>query len=509
MTTTEEAVGSATGVADLAPAGGIVVPRPDSCEQASSCDETADGDPAAATSGVRRLGPTRPIEEVRAERAARASRVSSVVITLGIVSLLTDISSESVAAVLPLYLTTALGLTTIAYGFVDGLMQGASALVRIAGGWAADRGDHPKWVAFVGYGLSTLTRVGLLFAGGLVAVTALVATDRVGKGLRTSPRDAMIAASSTPRNLGRSFGVHRMLDTVGAAVGPLLAFVVLWAIPDGYHTVFVISFGCAVVGLAVLGLLVPDLRPRRASWVADHQTRPARALPKCKGCTCDAVPGSMPGSVATSRPFSWRFVTEPGLRRLLLTAGALALLTVGDGFVYLVLQSRGGFATQWFPLMYVGTNVVFMVLAVPAGRLADRVGRARVFVGGHALLLGAYVCAGVGGTSAAATLAALGLLGGFYAATDGVLAALVGRMAPVTVRASAIGTAQTVVAVARMASSAAFGVLWYTVGRQPAILSVAVALLLAVPLGWLALRGLDHTAPADAVPPREADRALT
>src|SRR5665647_3123100 len=89
---------------------------------------------------------------------SRGGRVSSVIVTLGVVSLLTDISSESVAAVLPLYLTTALGLSTIAYGFIDGLMQGASALVRVAGGWAADRGDRPKWVAFVGYGLSALTR---------------------------------------------------------------------------------------------------------------------------------------------------------------------------------------------------------------------------------------------------------------------------------------------------------------------------------------------------------------
>jgi MFS family permease len=420
--------------------------------------------------------------------------VSSVVVTLGVVSLLTDISSESVAAILPLYLTAALGLTTIAYGFVDGLLQGASALVRIAGGWAADRGDNPKWVAFVGYGLSALTRAGMLVATGFLAVTALVTTDRLGKGLRTAPRDAMIAASSTPRNLGRSFGVHRMLDTVGAAVGPLLAFVVLWAVPDGYHIVFVVSFGFAVVGLAVLGLLVPRVRPRRAGWVEEHRSRETRSLPKCKGCTCDAVPG---GALA-SRPFSWSFLTDPGLRRLWAVAGVLALLTVGDGFVYLVLQARGEFATRWFPLLYVGTNAVFMVLAIPAGRLADRFGRARIFVWGHALLMGAYLLAGLGSASPATTLGALALLGGFYAATDGVLAALVGRMTPANVRASAIGTAQTVVAGARMLASTGFGVLWYALGRDRAILSVAVTLALAVPLGWLALRRLDAH-PADAV----------
>ncbi|MBU4215385.1 MAG: MFS transporter [Actinobacteria bacterium] len=462
-------------------------------------EQTAADQPVAectrpTTSGTRQLPPAtgRTAEEIRAQRAARNARVSSTVVTLGIVSLLTDISSESVAAILPLYLTTALGMTTLAYGFVDGLMQGASALVRIAGGWAADRGDHPKWVAFAGYGLSALTRAGLLLTTGFVAITSLVAIDRVGKGLRTSPRDAMIAASSNPKNLGRSFGVHRMLDTVGAAVGPLLAFVVLWLLPDGYHTVFVISFGCAVIGLAVLGLMVPDLRPRQASWLGAHQTRSERKLPSCKGCTCSD--GAVP--TLTERPFSWRFVTEPALRRVLIVAGVLALLTVGDGFVYLSLQARDGFATTWFPLLYVGTNIAYMLLAIPVGRLADRVGRAKVFVAAHAMLAGAYACAAVGGASATTTIAALALLGAFYAGTDGVLAAVVGQRAAPAVRASAIGTAQTVVAVARMAASSAFGVLWYTLGRQPAIVWVGVLLTLALPVCWFALRGIDRPGPA-------------
>ncbi|WP_426594503.1 MFS transporter [Cellulomonas sp. McL0617] len=426
-------------------------------------------------------------EELRAERAARRKKVSSVVVTLGVVSMLTDISSESVAAVLPLYVTTALGLSTLAYGFLDALMQGASAIVRIAGGWAADKGDHPKWVAVIGYGLSAVTRGVLLIASSFGALTAVVAFDRVGKGIRTAPRDAMITASSDPRALGRSFGVHRTLDTVGAALGPLLAFCVLWAIPDGYHTVFVISFGAAILGLAALVLLVPDMRPRRAAWITQHRTREERKLPKCKGCACD-----IPGVAPAGRPFSWSFLVEPGLRRIFLTAGGLALLTVGDGFIYLSLQSRDGFATKWFPLLYVGTNIAYMLLATPMGRVADRFGRARVFVFGHVGLAAAYVCAGIATASAYSTIAALVLLGAFYAATDGVMSALVGRLAPSSSRAAAIGTAQTVVAVARMAASAAFGVLWFTVGRGPAILSVAVLLACAIPVAWITVRRLDQ-----------------
>jgi len=439
---------------------------------------------------------------------SRTGRVSSTVVALGVVSLLTDISSESVAAILPLYVTAALGLSTVAYGFIDGLMQGATALVRIAGGWAADRGDHPRRVAFLGYGLSALTRAGLLVAGGFGAVTALVAVDRVGKGIRTAPRDAMITASSDPRNLGRSFGVHRMLDTVGAAAGPLLAFVILWLIPDGYRTVFVLSLGCAVLGLAVLGLLVPDVRPRRAAWLTQHQSRESRGLPRCKGCTC-AIPGLAPAG----RPFRWSLVTTPSLRRLMLTAGALGLLTVGDGFVYLALQAQGGFATQWFPLLYVGTNVAYMSLAIPLGRLADRVGRARVFVTGHVALLAAYLCASTSLDSAGLTVAALLLLGLFYAATDGVLAAIVGQVADASARGTAIGTAQTVVAVARMVASAGFGVLWYSIGRGDAMLTVAALLAVALPGCWLLVRRLDHgdaagPGPVEPISPDDADEVV-
>ncbi|TDC53134.1 MFS transporter [Jiangella ureilytica] len=394
-------------------------------------------------------------------------KVSSVVVTLGVVSLMTDISSEAVAAILPLYVTAALGLTTIAYGFIDGLMQGASALVRIAGGWAADRGDHPKWVAVAGYGLSMLTRAGLLVASGFAAITALVAVDRVGKGIRTAPRDAMITAASDPAHLGRSFGVHRTLDTIGAALGPLLAFIVLWAIPDGYTTVFVLSLGCAVIGFALLALLVPDTRPRRQAASKTAGAKPA------------------------GRPFSWRSVAEPRLRRLLVVSGVLGLLTIGDGFIYLALQSRDGFATQWFPLLYVGTNLAYLALAIPVGRLADRVGRARVLVLGHLALLAAYLCAGAATGVAGLTIAALVLLGVFYAATDGVLAALAGQLADTSVRAAAIGTAQTVVAVSRMISAAAFGFLWYGLGRGPAMLLMAAVLAVAVPACFVALRGLD------------------
>src|SRR6476620_6781824 len=146
------------------------------------------------------------------EGGKRSKRVPATVIGLVVVSLLTDISSESVAAILPLYITVVVGMGPLAFGFVDGIYQGISAVVRIAAGWWADRTDRPKSVAAVGCGLSALSRAGLLLVQGFWAITSVVAVDRIGKGIRTGPRDALIATASDPADLGRSFGVHRAMD---------------------------------------------------------------------------------------------------------------------------------------------------------------------------------------------------------------------------------------------------------------------------------------------------------
>lgn len=404
----------------------------------------------------------RPKTDPRADTGTSRTRrrVPAVVVTLGLVSMLTDISSESVAAILPLYLTTGLGLSVVAFGFVDGLYQGVSALVRIGGGYAADRGGRPKWVALGGYGLSCLARVAMLFATGLGAISTTVAADRVGKGLRTAPRDAMISAAAPPDRVGESFGVHRALDTVGAVIGPVLAFLILWAIPDGYHTVLVVSLAFAVLGVLLLALLVPDRKPGPAERAARREVR-------------------------------WRAVADPALARLLLVAGALGLLTVGDGFIYLALRDRDQFAVGWFPLLYVGTNVAYLALAVPAGRLADRVGRGRILVLGHLALAAAYLCVVAPGGGALLMVLPLALLGAFYAATDGVIAALAGRVVSPSVRASGIAAAQTVVALARLVSSIGFGLLWFAVGPQTALVVVGTALVVAIPVALVALAPLD------------------
>jgi MFS family permease len=393
----------------------------------------------------------------------RAGRVATTVLLLGVVSMLTDVSSEMVAAVLPLYLTAHVGLGYLAYGFVDGLYQGVSAVVRIAGGYAGDRGGRPKWIAAAGYGISALSRIALLPAQGLFAVTAVITGDRLGKGLRTAPRDALIAGASDPAMLGRAFGVHRTLDTVGAVLGPLAAFALLALVPGSYDSVFVTSFAFALVGFAVLVLLVPDLRT----------------------------------GAATARVGLRRVAREiggAGLRRPLAATALLGVLTIGDGFLYLAVQQRDDLAAGFFPLLYVGTNVAYLTLALPLGRLADRIGRARVLVGGHVALVAAYLAAGLPFGGLATTVVVLLLLGTFYAASDGVLAALVSRLVSAEARGSGIAAAQTVVALTRFTSAVAFGGLWMLIGPGRALLLLAALLAAALPVAWWLLRPAEVTA---------------
>ena len=196
---------------------------------------------------------------LRRSASRRAGRlpVSRTVVLLGLTSMFTDISSEMVAAALPLYLVFGLGLTPLQFGVVDGVQQGAAALVRVAGGFAGDRWQRHKEVAVLGYGVSTISRLLFLPVGAAwTALTAVVMLDRLGKGVRTAPRDAMISLSSRNEDLATAFSVHRAMDTAGAMLGPLVAFAVLALVPNGFDAVFVVSFCFGLIGLAILVMFV-------------------------------------------------------------------------------------------------------------------------------------------------------------------------------------------------------------------------------------------------------------
>ncbi|WP_416967016.1 MFS transporter [Streptomyces sp. 4F14] len=401
---------------------------------ADSRASTTDRAPASATVGAARVAPT--------------------VLALGTVSLVTDVSSEMVTAILPLYLVTGLGLSPLGFGLLDGVYNGFSAVVRLIGGHLADRGGgRHKWVAGLGYAISAACKPLLLLVHTLTPIGLVLAADRTGKGLRTAPRDALISLSSTPENRGRSFGVHRAMDTAGALLGPLAAFLILRATVDGYDAVFTVSFCIAVTGVLILVLFVPGGRTERVPSPAQRPTlRAALAL-----------------------------LRHRTLRRTAICALFLGLATVSDSFVYLLLQRRLGVPDRWFALLPLGTAAAFLLLALPLGRAADRVGRWRVFLAGHAALLAVYVVLLTSLHSPALPYLVLLLHGCFYAATDGVLMAAASDSVPEELRSSGLALVQTGQALARFACSLGFGALWTGWGDRTALgVSTLVLALCAV-----------------------------
>jgi MFS family permease len=399
-----------------------------------------------------------PRELLRLRGKRAGPRVARNVVLLGLVSLFTDVSSEMVAAILPLYLVYTLGFSPLQFGIVDGLQQGAAALVRVAGGFAADRTRRHKEVATVGYGLSALTRVALLFANTVQALSAIVFVDRTGKGIRTAPRDALISLSSDRDSLGAAFGVHRALDTAGAMIGPLLAFGLLWLNPGEFDPIFVVSFCFALVGLALLVLFVQN-RPVPVADAAHVSLRSALRLLGRR-----------------------RFAT------LAVVAGALAVFTISDGFLFLAFQRHLDFEERLLPLLFVGTAGAFMLLAIPVGKLADRVGRGRVFLAGYIPLLATYALLLLPGFGSVEIALFLLFLGVYYAATDGVLMALASATLPPALRGSGLALLVTATSLGRLLASVVFGTIWTWQDVDTAIVAFAAGLAVAMVVAAVALR---------------------
>jgi predicted MFS family arabinose efflux permease len=376
-----------------------------------------------------------------------------------------------VSTVLPVYLVLHLGLTPFHFGVVDGLYHGVTALVRLLGGYLADRLYRYKEVAAVGYALSAVCKLGLLAAGGAwPLIASVVAIDRAGKGIRTAPRDALISLSTTPSDLATGFGVHRALDSAGAMLGPLVALGLLLALPSSFDVLFVASFSIAAIGLGVLLLFAENLHP------GSHTSARPRLAAVLRG-----------------------LVRPRGFRRLMLAALVLSFATVSDGFIYLALQREIGFDAGLFPLLYVGTAASYLLLAVPAGRLADRFGRRATFLTGYALLAVVYVVALNPGSGGLGVGACLALLGAYYAMTDGVLMALASAILPTEQRASGLALLGTVVSVARLMPALVFGAIWTRFELDSSLILFLGALGVAMAVAGAALRPVGRSSDDSAL----------
>ena len=268
------------------------------------------------------------------------------VVVLGLVSLLNDAASEMITPLLPVFLTAALGAGPAIIGFIEGLAEATASILKLVSGRLADRGVSAKGLVVGGYALSNAGRPLIGLATGWAAVLLLRFLDRVGKGLRTAPRDAFIAGAVGPAQRGRAFGFHRSMDHAGAVIGPLVAFVLLAGQVDLKH-VFLAS---AVPGVLVLLLLVLGL------------------------------PSTQSVPVAPPERFAWRAL-HGRLRAMIVASGMLALASVPEVFVVL-WATQQGMTVTWVPLVWAAASLAKMLIAMPAGILSDRVGRLPLLLAG-------------------------------------------------------------------------------------------------------------------------------
>jgi MFS family permease len=384
--------------------------------------------------------------------------ISANVVFLGLTSLFTDISSEMVNAILPIYLLFQLRFTYLEFGLFNGLYLGVAGVMSIAGGIIADRRGRYKEVAGAGYATSAACKLGLLAARNAPwPASTVLFVDRVGKGVRGAPRDALISLSADQRRLGTAFGIHRAFDTAGAVLGPVVAYLILRAAPTGYDAVFVVSFLFALIGLGVLVLFVQNRHDGKhkgsASWIGALQ-----------------------------------LLARADFRTLTVVGSLFGLFTIVDASIYITFQQRTLFQTSYFPLLYVGMALSYLVLAIPVGHLADRVGRSRVFVAGYVLLLALYLILLAPSPGGFHLVAILGLLGAFYACTDGVLVAMASTAIPRELRTSGIAVLTTAAALSGFVASLGWGYFADTWGLVTTVKVFAVTLGVMVFVGATFLR---------------------
>lgn len=377
----------------------------------------------------------------------------------GVVSFFMDVSSEMVYPLVPLFLASVLGVSSSVIGLIEGIAETTASLLKVASGWLSDRLGRRKMLMEAGYGVSALSRPVLALAGSWGQVLAARFVDRFGKGIRTAPRDAIVADSTESAGLGRSFGFHRAMDQAGAVLGPALAFLLLSARPGAYRAVFWLSLVPALLAVLVIVLFIQERR------------RPAAGR---------VISAEEPAAVAERgwvlRPARLRRLRGPLLNYVLIT-GLFSLGNSSDAF--LILRARNlGVAAALIPLLYLLFNLVYSALSVPAGLVADRVGRRRVAVAGY--LVFAVTYAGMAAADSAAAAWGLFLLYGVYmGVADGNGRALLAQLAPEDRRATAFGVYHSVAGLAALPASAVAGLLWDRVSPAAPFWMGAVAALLA------------------------------
>jgi MFS family permease len=385
--------------------------------------------------------------------------ISRNVFLLSLVSLATDVSTDMLYPLLPLFLTRTLGAPFAAVGLIEGLAESTASLLKGFSGWLSDRLGRRLPLVIAGYALAALTKPLLALAAGWPLVLTARVLDRFGKGLRVSPRDAMIADSSLPLLRGRAIGYHRSVDQIGAVLGPLLALPLLAAFHGDYRAIFLFAFVPAALGTALL--------------FATRETGAAAA-----------------GAAAPPR---FRLAgTSPAFRRFLLVTLVFALGNSSDAFVLLRAQYLG-FSPQGVVLLFAAMNTTYVLSAYPAGILSDRLGRRRLLLAGFVLFAAVYLALALL-RSAPWLWLVFPAYGLYLGLTDGIIRAFVADLVRPEHRATALGAQAMATGLAALPASALAGLLWQTLGPAAPFYYGAAMAALAAALFAALMRS--RTAPA-------------
>jgi len=379
-----------------------------------------------------------------------ASALPRTVVVLGLVSLANDAASEMVTPLLPLFLTAALGAGPAIVGLVEGVAEATASVLKVVSGRLADRGLGAKRLVLAGYGASSVARPAIGLALGWSFVLLLRFLDRVGKGLRTAPRDALIAAAVPSASRGKAFGFHRAMDHAGAVIGPLLAF----ALMSGGSDINEVFLWSILPGMVVMALIIGGL------------------------------PADAPVALAPAPALNFRDL-DPRLKGLVVAGGLLALSALPEAFMVL-WAVEAGIQLAWIPLVWALASAVKMGIVLPAGYLSDRLGRIPVLVAGWAARIAVLVLLAVTDVSGALAWALFVAYAASLAVNEAPERSLVGDVAPAGLRGTAFGVYHFVSGLLALPGAVLLGWVWQVQGPPKAFLLAAVLTAIAA-LSMLAL----------------------
>lgn len=387
-----------------------------------------------------------------ARRFATLRRIPRPIWILGFVSMLMDVSSEMVHSLLPMFLVAGLGASVTTIGLIEGIAEATALIVKVFSGGLSDYLGNRKWLAVAGYALGAASKPFFAIAGSAQIVLAARFADRIGKGIRGAPRDALVADITPPQDRGAAFGLRQALDTIGAFTGPLLAAALMFLWANDYRRIFWIALVPGVLAVLLLALGVRE--PQRAA----------------------ASKGINPISRASLRQLSRSYWWVVAI------GAVFTLARFSEAF--LVLRAmQGGMKPALVPLVMVAMNAVYMLSAYPFGKLADTVSHMRLLVIGLGFLVLADLVLAHSGQWTF-VLPGVGLWGLHMGMTQGLLAVMVAQSAPASLKGTAFGLFNLVAGVAMLAASVVAGVLWERVGAAAtfyagAAFSVLAAVLIA------------------------------